>query len=94
MTERGEVVRVVRVFVSSPGDVKDARAVLDEVVRRINDTTGFDKRVRLEHREGIPRRAEEVGQAWRALAPLLLRRRTGQSEPARPGAIRQGARIS
>jgi formylglycine-generating enzyme required for sulfatase activity len=48
MPPYGEVVRLVRVFVSSPGDVKDERAELDEVVQRINATTGSEKRVRLE----------------------------------------------
>lgn len=34
-----DVVRLVRVFVFSPRDVKDERAVLDEVVQRMNGTT-------------------------------------------------------
>ena len=43
-----ETVRLVRVFVSSPGDVKAERAALDEVVQRINETVDPDKPVRLE----------------------------------------------
>ena len=57
MTSRDEVVRVVRVFVSSPGDVQAEREVLDEVVQRINDTT--DQAIRLElfkwERNVVPR---------------------------------------
>ena len=48
MTEWGETVRLVRIFVSSPSDVKAERAVLDEVAQRINETIDPDKRVRLE----------------------------------------------
>ena len=33
-----EVVRIVRVFVSSPSDCEAERVVLDEVVQRINET--------------------------------------------------------
>jgi formylglycine-generating enzyme required for sulfatase activity len=42
------MVRVIRIFVSSPGDVAKERKVLDEVVERINQTDGDDKQVRLE----------------------------------------------
>ena len=48
MPPYGEVVRLVRVFVSSPGDAKAERAVLDEVVQSINETTGLDRKARLE----------------------------------------------
>ena len=41
-------VRVIRVFVSSPGDVAAERGVLDEVVQRINGTDGQARGVRLE----------------------------------------------
>lgn len=40
-------VRVIRVFVSSPGDVAVERAVLDEVVERINCMDGQWRGVRL-----------------------------------------------
>lgn len=43
-----ETVQLVRVFVSSPGDVKAERAALDEVLQRINETVDPGKRVRLE----------------------------------------------
>jgi len=43
-----EMVRIVRIFVSSPRDVSKERKVLDEVVERINQTDGEDKQVRLE----------------------------------------------
>ena len=46
--ESGRQVTLIRVFVSSPGDVGEERAVLDEVVRRINDTDGQRSGARLE----------------------------------------------
>jgi hypothetical protein len=42
------VVRIIRVFVSSPDDVMSERAVLDEVVASINQTEGQSYGVRLE----------------------------------------------
>lgn len=48
MPAAAETVRVIRVFVSSPSDVADERAVLDEVVDRINRTDGRTVGVRLE----------------------------------------------
>ena len=41
-------VQVVRVFVSSPGDMAEERRVLNEVVERINGTQGRASGVRLE----------------------------------------------
>ena len=41
-------VQVIRIFVSSPGDVAEERRVLDEVVERINRTDGRALGVRLE----------------------------------------------
>ena len=61
MTEQGagDVVRLVRVFVSSPGDVKAERAVLEEVIERINETQGAQMGVHLElwkwERNAVPR---------------------------------------
>jgi Domain of unknown function (DUF4062) len=43
-----ETVRIIRVFVSSPGDVQAERDVLDEVVASINRTEGQAHGVRLE----------------------------------------------
>ena len=43
-----ENVRIIRVFVSSPGDVREERELLDEVVRRINDIDGQERSLRLE----------------------------------------------
>jgi hypothetical protein len=43
-----ETVSVIRVFVSSPGDVAEERAVLDEVVAAINRTDGRRQGFRLE----------------------------------------------
>ena len=43
-----ESVRLVRVFVSSPGDVAEERAVLDEVMAAINRTDGQAGGFRLE----------------------------------------------
>ena len=40
--------QVLRVFVSSPGDVQDARNIVDEVVRDINSTDALRQGVRLE----------------------------------------------
>jgi len=48
MTGDRKVVRLIRVFVSSPGDVAEEREVLEEVVRRINDIDGQEQGVRLE----------------------------------------------
>jgi septum formation protein len=41
-------VRILRIFVSSPGDVAQERALLDEVVDRINRVDGQEHNVRLE----------------------------------------------
>ncbi len=41
-------VRLIRVFVSSPGDVQEERKVVDDIVRRINRTQGDEYGVRLE----------------------------------------------
>src|SRR5262245_52564789 len=43
-----ESVRLIRVFVSSPGDVAEERGVLDEVVRLVNQTPGQGLGARLE----------------------------------------------
>lgn len=48
MTSNHESVRIICVFVSSPGDVAEERAVLDEVVASINRTDGQDRGYRLE----------------------------------------------
>jgi hypothetical protein len=45
---RSEVVRLVRIFVSCPGDVVAERKCLDEVINRINEIEGTAKRIRLE----------------------------------------------
>jgi formylglycine-generating enzyme required for sulfatase activity len=42
------MVRLIRVFVSSPGDVAAERAALDEVVQRINQTDGDQMKMRLD----------------------------------------------
>ena len=44
----GSVVRLIRVFVSSPGDVQAERDLLPEVIRSINRTDGDEAAVRLE----------------------------------------------
>jgi formylglycine-generating enzyme required for sulfatase activity len=48
MTSAAGTVRIIRVFVSSPGDVKAEREVLDEVVASINRTDGQAGGFRLE----------------------------------------------
>lgn len=48
MSSAFETVRIIRVFVSSPGDVAAERAVMDELVESINRTDGKTHRVRLE----------------------------------------------
>lgn len=48
MTPKGEIARIIRIFVSSPGDVAEERKVLDEVVSRINRTDSQARNVRLE----------------------------------------------
>ena len=45
---QSENIKLVRVFVSSPGDVDEERKVLKEVVDRINGTAGDERQVRLE----------------------------------------------
>ena len=45
---RTSTVQLIRVFVSSPGDVAEERRLLDEVVDRINRTDGRAQGVRLE----------------------------------------------
>jgi hypothetical protein len=42
------MIRLIRVFVSSPGDVVEERRVLDEVIERINRTDGDRMKMRLE----------------------------------------------
>ena len=42
-----ETVRIIRIFVSSPGDLQGEREVLDEVVARINRTDDPTRKVRL-----------------------------------------------
>ena len=41
-------VRIIRVFVSSPGDVSQEREVLDEIVQAVNRDTGQSLGLRLE----------------------------------------------
>ena len=41
-------ITLIRIFVSSPGDVKNERRVLEEVVTRINRTDGEERQCRLE----------------------------------------------
>ena len=48
MAKDSETVRIIRVFVSSPGDVTAERAVLDEFVSMFNRSTGPFLGVRLE----------------------------------------------
>ncbi|MEN8259437.1 MAG: hypothetical protein ABFS02_02425 [Pseudomonadota bacterium] len=43
-----EHVKLVKIFVSSPGDVSDERDVLDEAVVRVNRTAGLERGVRFE----------------------------------------------
>ncbi len=48
MASQSETVRVIRVFVSSPNDVRQEREALDEVVARINRNEGRERGIRLE----------------------------------------------
>ena len=48
MSSAAETVRIIRVFVSSPGDVKRERAVMDDVVASINRIDGQARGFRLE----------------------------------------------
>lgn len=48
MARKPELIRLVRVFVSSPGDVKAERELLDEVIGSINRVEGQASGVRLE----------------------------------------------
>lgn len=48
LAQSSHMVRLIRVFVSSPGDVQDERAVLDSVIASINRTEVASRRVRLE----------------------------------------------
>ncbi len=54
-----DTVRLIRIFVSSPGDVAEERAVLVEAIQRVNGTTGQTHGVRLElwkwERNVVPR---------------------------------------
>ena len=43
-----EKAQIIRVFVSSPGDVVKERAVLDEAIKFVNDTIGQDRGARVE----------------------------------------------
>jgi hypothetical protein len=48
MSASSQTVRIIRVFVSSPGDVAEERKVMDEVVAAINRTDGQAGGFRLE----------------------------------------------
>jgi formylglycine-generating enzyme required for sulfatase activity len=48
MSTQQESVRLIRIFVSSPGDVAQERETLDEVIGAINDVQGRQSGVRLE----------------------------------------------
>ena len=48
MSTGSESVRVIRVFVSSPSDVAEERAVMDEIIASINRTDGQSAGFRLE----------------------------------------------
>jgi hypothetical protein len=48
MSAQQESVRLIRIFVSSPGDVAKERETLDEVIGAINDVQGRQSGVRLE----------------------------------------------
>jgi len=48
MAAASKTARIIHVFMSSPGDVKEERAVLDEVVDSINRTDGKGSGFRLE----------------------------------------------
>jgi len=48
MQPKPDTVRLIRIFVSSPGDVAEEREVLSEAIARINETTGKTHGVRLE----------------------------------------------
>jgi formylglycine-generating enzyme required for sulfatase activity len=48
MQQPSDTVRLIRIFVSSPGDVAEEREVLGEAIQRINDTQGQTHSVRLE----------------------------------------------
>lgn len=48
MPEHPETIRLIRVFVSSPGDVTKERETLDEAIANVNDVIGRQKGVRLE----------------------------------------------
>ncbi len=48
MSAKHEVIRLIRVFVSSPGDVSLERKTLDDVITSINDVIGKQRGIRLE----------------------------------------------
>jgi hypothetical protein len=48
MLQKPDTVRLIRIFVSSPGDVAEEREVLSEAIQRINETQGKTHGVRLE----------------------------------------------
>lgn len=48
MQPKPDMVRLIRIFVSSPGDVADGRDVLNLAIQRINETQGKTHGVRLE----------------------------------------------
>ncbi len=48
MSVQHETIRLIRVFVSSPGDVTQERDVLDEAIGFVNDGIGRQRRIRLE----------------------------------------------
>ena len=48
MPAQHETIRLIRVFVSSPGDVAKERRALDEAIDFVNDGVGQERGIRLE----------------------------------------------
>jgi len=61
MQQPPDTVRLIRIFVSSPGDVAKEREVLGEVIQRINETQGQTHGVRLELRSWERQVVPQIG---------------------------------
>jgi len=68
MSAEPQTVRVIRIFVSSPGDVAEERQVMGDVVDSINRTDGQARRFRLELFRWEDDVTPQIGPKWNRLA--------------------------
>jgi hypothetical protein len=72
MSAKHEAIRLIRVFVSSPGDVSKERETLDEVITSINDVIGKRRGVRLEAWKWEDQVVPQIGPSPQAVVDAQL----------------------